>query len=590
MSHILFCHARLRVSLCLLATLVSTQGTLGAERAEDLLPETTAVYATIGEPAALFQSVWEHPLRDHLQKTDVGSTFLESPDFLKFRSVVSVVEAQLGVTWRKAIQIATSEGIHLAIDAKTEGIVLLVGANDATQRDAMLEKIIQMARDDAKSKNQDDPYETQEYRGITAHEAGDVILAPLGHWLMLTNESELAKAVADAHLDGSDATLTASENFKDARGQIHGSPVAWGYADLKLIRDRGAEPALFRDRSDNIVSEMLLGGIFADMKEASLLVGAVYGDQQQLRLELSMEHVDPPEDDPREYYFGSAGEGRAPPLLKVDRGMLSLSTYRDLSQLWLRAGDLLESRAVDELAEMDSGLTNLFAGKDFGEDILGAFDPRIQLVVRRQDFSDRTPQPAVKLPSFALVFRLKDPETMRPELRRTFQSLVGFLNVAGSSQGQPQLDQGMRTDGDMQLVLASYVPEADERDSKDARINFNFSPSIGFVGDRFVLSSTKELAVELTEMTDDEPNNDAAEVVNSYLVAKAESLSELLKDNREQLVAQNMLEKGHGEAEASKEIDGLLQLAKLLDTAALKLSVIDQRLRFVLSVDVNTHP
>ena len=134
--------------------------------------------------------------------------------------------------------------------------------------------------------------------------------------------------------------------------------------------------------------------------------------------------------------------------------------------MWRRAGDLFNEQTNEELAKADSGLTTLFGGKDFGEDILGALRPETQVVVARQVFAAGQSTPAIKLPAFGLVAELKDPAKMQPELRRTFQSLIGFLNVVGAMNGQPQLDLDMEKSDAAQFVTASYLPDPDAKDQR----------------------------------------------------------------------------------------------------------------------------
>ena len=295
----------------------------------------------------------------------------------------------------------------------------------------------------------------------------------------------------------------------------------------------------------------------------------------------------------REYYFGPGEPVTAPPLLDLPDTLLAISAYRDVSTMWLRGADLMTTKAVDQLAQADSGLSNLFSGKDFGEDILGALEPGYRLIAVRQDFADRTPQPALKLPAFALVSRLRDRETMQPELRRIFQSLIGFLNIVGASNAQPQLDLDMDKGDGYQLVTSEYAPAVEDRDSREARINFNFSPSIAFAGDRFILASTKELAAQLVhigESTDASSVNDQLWTANSHASANVAVLRQVLSDNRAQLIAQNMLTKGHDEEAAESEVDTILTLIDMFRTVEFRLDVAEDGLQFNLAIGLNATP
>ena len=243
---------------------------------------------------------------------------------------------------------------------------------------------------------------------------------------------------------------------------------------------------------------------------------------------------------------------------------------------------VLVERSVDQLAQADSNLSTLFAGKDFGEEILGEVHPEIQVVVARQLFADKTPKPAIKLPAFAAVFRLKDPETVGPDFRRTYQSLIGFLNVIGAMNGQPQLDLDMDKEDNYQIVSANYLPEKDASPG-GLKIHYNFSPSVAFVGEHFIVSSTKALARELAVAVSKEnkPNSD----VNSFVQVNVGGVSAILADNRGQLVAQNMLSEGHSKEEAERAIGDLFALLEAVEDASIDLAASEGTLRASLEID-----
>jgi hypothetical protein len=239
--------------------------------------------------------------------------------------------------------------------------------------------------------------------------------------------------------------------------------------------------------------------------------------------------------------------------------------------MWLHAGDLFDENVNDEMAKAEGVLTTLFSGLDFGEEVLGAIDPGVRLVAVRRDFADGTARPAVRLPAFAAVLRLRDPERMRPRLRRAFQSLVGFLNVQGATQGRPQLDLETTRVGDLTLVSATPVPEEDLAGTASGPMALNFSPAIAFVGDRMVLASTRELALELVR--GDESAGAARAAANTRVRLDGAVLRRILEDNRRHLVADDMLKKGRTREESEAAIGTLLDLLGLVKTADLELAV-----------------
>ena len=250
-------------------------------------------------------------------------------------------------------------------------------------------------------------------------------------------------------------------------------------------------------------------------------------------------------------------------------------------------GDLLSDRANEQLAVADTQLTTFFSGRDFGEDILGALESNIQIVGNAQNFTETLPQPAIKLPAFAMQFRMRNPEETQPELRRVFQAFVGFLNVTGAMNGQPQLDLGMEKIDNAQLITATYVPARDQHEeSVSAPIQFNFSPTLAFVGERIILSSTTSLARELVAI-EGAVKNDTSPESNTASMMDMTTLKQILQANRSQLVAKSMLDKGHSKAAAEGEIGLLLELVGFLRNVRINLDITDSQMILDAAIEVN---
>jgi hypothetical protein len=290
--------------------------------------------------------------------------------------------------------------------------------------------------------------------------------------------------------------------------------------------------------------------------------------------------------DTKEYYFGKQGKGAAPVALTPEKQLLAFSLYRDLGEMWRRRSDLFDQNATAELAKADSGLSTVFAGLDFGREVLGGVDPEVQIVATAQSFEEsNTRVPQFQLPAAAIVLRLKDPAQMQRQLKVSFQSLIGLTNLGAGQSELPQLE--LRTDNAHggQIVSASYenLPQ-DAEVSND--IIYNFSPSVGFVDDHFIIASTRELALELMALAPGQQPAapDDGQVVNTSIRIDNQTLRQVLQANRAGLIAQNMLEKGHARKAAEQEIDGLLALHKLLDETTLELGIDKSMLQLNLSI------
>ena len=579
------------VLCCSLAVSSVSSAWAGDRTAVQLLPETTVGYFEITDTAAIMTALYDHPLSLHIQDMDAWKTATKTEQYRAFLTGRKFFEIQIGSDWRPAIEALTAGGIYAGFDATTQGAVLLVRTKDNATAENFRLKILQLTQ-----LNEEKNGKADSYRDITIYKTDKHSgAAVVGSWIILTNKGELGKGVLDRLLDedvsGPDAevvgTLSASVQFKATYAERNARSQGWAYGNIQAIRDASAAKQMFEGQAENPLIELLVGGIQTALQHTPY----VTADLQVANSGVSLQFATPFQGDwipeERQYYFGTDAEGSAPILPEIPGTLMTLATYRDVSQMWLRAGDLFNEQMNDKLAEAESGLSTIFAGRDFGEEVLGAIQPQIGLIVARQNFENVTPVPALKLPAFALILKLRDAENMRPELRRTFQSVIGFFNIVGAMQGRPQLELDMEKLNGTDLVTSRYVPETKDKDSTTADMIFNFSPSAAFSGDHFVLASTTTLAKQLSAAPKTNVANDGT---NTSLDLHSDAIHATLNDNREQLISQNMLSDGHTREEAEGAIDLLLEAVRWIKTAGITLRHEDDSLALKLHVTVNENP
>lgn len=556
--------------------------------AAELMPASTIVYAEVSQPGELVDTLLAHPLRERIEALDAYRAVVLSKQYLQFQFGVSVAETALGMKWHEAVKTLAGGGVYVGVDAPTQGGVVLVRATDEKKLVEVRDKLFAFARADAKKKGKPDPIAEVAYRGVAAYKLGEGYAATLGPWLMLTNKADTGKAIIDCAADAATPSLGGKMEFLSARNSVGEKAAAWAYVDVATIRSAGLLAKVLRDKTDNPGAELLVGGLLSNLHDTPYAAAALRIDDQGVRLNASAPHDPAWVAKPREFYFGPEGKGAAPIALRPDHTALSLVTHRDLGGMWLAAPDLLDEKGNAGLSQADSNLSNLFAGKEFGREILGAFEPDWQLVLARQDYAKTGGGvPDIKLPAGAIVLRMKDPEAMQRQLKVAFQSIVGFLNIAGGQNGLPQLDLNTeRRDGGM-IVSAEYMMD-DDAQRTNGKIYHNFSPTVAVVGDRFIIASTKRFAATLVDAVKqpaaDSAAGDAAAPVNTALEIDAAVVRQLLEDNRGQLVAQNMLTKGHGKEQAEAEIGTILDLLSWFDKASLRLTTPSDKLELELAV------
>jgi hypothetical protein len=592
--------------------------------AAEMLPSTTLFYAEVERPAEVIRLVLDHPLRQRLEQSPEYRKAFDTPQFKEFQTVVEAVENRSGVKWRDALEATTGGGFVVAVDAITQGVVVLAKSTDPRTTETVRDALFSLAREDAKNKGNADPIETRQYRGLTAYKAGDSVIANVGPWLIISNKQNLSKAVADRILDsGAGGTLAQDDDFVAARKLERDKPAAdrgsaWAFLRLAPVRMVAASNPVFDKtaKSDNPVAELLIGGLAGSPRRAPYLAGSLRLHEQGVKLTVTSPHDRSWIPAGREFFFAPPGQGGgADKPLKPKGTLLSITTYRDLAAWWEAGPDTYTEGVAAKMAQADSGLSNFLGGKSFGTDVLGSFAPQMQLVVAAQDYAAAgVPAPSIRLPAGALVFRLRDKEAAKADVKKhfrvAFQSIVALANLDGASKGRPLLEMKNERRGGAEILYATYEapsedaapeaakpeaadkkPVADAKTSSDPKgagkdVYYNFSPSLVISKDRLMLCSTRQIADELADLASTETGTPERLMQNTLIEVSPQPIAELLRANREQLVAQNMLEKGHDRTQAEKEIDVFVALVNAVSGGRISLTPTDKTIS--LEIELKT--
>jgi hypothetical protein len=268
--------------------------------------------------------------------------------------------------------------------------------------------------------------------------------------------------------------------------------------------------------------------------------------------------------------------------------MLSFTMYRDLSGMWQAAPDLFTEPIAAQMAQTDSQISNFFGGKSFSADVLGAFKPQMQFVLTRQDYkAAHVPEPSLRLPAGALIFRIKPNQfdAVRRHFRVGFQSAIALSNLDGAAKGRPLLEVKKEMHGDVEILFASY--DLTDKPTAKNDMYLNFTPSLVSNTNYMILCSTRQIAGDLADLIAKEGNTQPTIADNVLIDIDATAAAALINDDREQLIAQNMLEKGHDRPAAEKEIDLLHSIVDYFSGATLRMTPTDKTIKVELEVKLN---
>lgn len=561
------------VVLIALTGLLARSGRVVAAEAKslaELAPPGAVVYAQLDRPAELVDLALDPALQQALERIPQYAAFFESQQWRELRAVVTMLEAKLGTNWREAITSLTAGGVAAAFDAQNQAVVLLLRTGDAQRLAKLHATIEQLVEQDAANKGNPSPMRRQPYRDLEAVSFGPGEMhVILGDVLAVANKPDVLRGVVDRYLADTAEGLAATTPFRDTRAMIEGNPVGWAMVQVEPLRGLPPARQLLGLKADNPALPLFFGDLFENLRHSPAVTAALHVEGGRLALRIASPHdaqgVNPAV---AGLFPTQAGDAAAPPL-RPSGTVLSLSTYRDFGALWAARDALLQDQPAAQLAQADANLGQFFAGRDFGTQVLGELAAQIQIVVARQEFGGELPVPQIKLPAFAVVVRLKNPDTFSPVMLVAYQKIVGLVNLAGGNQGQPQLLLTTEMHQGVAISKAEYL--APEAADAPGRINYNFSPACARVGDHFIVSSTAGLARDLVDgLLAGEP--DSKESLDHTLAElDIHALIDVLRDNREALVAQNMLQQGNNRAQAEALVDGLLAAGEYLKNASLRL-------------------
>jgi hypothetical protein len=550
----------------------------------DWLPETTVLFGKI----APVEQWLEHPLRTSWVETESFKRLWRSPQALQVRSGITIAEIALGLKLDQLAKDLSDRGAYVAIDSQTQAVALMLHTRSEQWLDDYIDKAFDYLRKDAKSKGNPDPIMSTEYRGVQAYKIQNGIFAKLGSWVLVTNQGDFAKAVVDHKLDNRKG-LSQAPWYQEASNKLQATgSMAELWIDLARIREQMKNNDLFRGQANDFGAELILGGVLSVLANAQVMHASMTMDEQGIALEVQSPSDPAWYGQARQHYVGPDAKGRAPNWPKVPGSLATLSTYRDLAQMWLRAGDLFNQEVNDQLAQADNTLTTIFAGKDFGSDILTAIEPELQIFAAERSFDQAALKPTIQLPSFGMIARLKEPAKLQRELKRTFQSFIGFLNVAGAQEGQPQLEQDTIQQNGVSIYTSQFIVEEDRKYPDGLPIQFNFQPTLAFIDDRVVLCSSVDCAKSILGQNPADAGSQTAQV-QTRLEADGASIQKALQINSNPIIAQNMVEKGTTRIEAKREFDTLMLILGLVKRMDMSLEFQDQA-RLRLRLDANLDP
>lgn len=550
------------------------------------IPTDAAIALEVSDPKPLLelalgpkavQAVTSHPLWQL-------ATF--TPQFKQFRQGIDYLESRLDTDWRSGIEKLLGGGVTLAA-TPTGGSLLIVDSRDAKILERLHDIVRQWVETQTGKKDPPSRVQSSEHQGVTIWSFGpNDFHAVMGSRLIVSNRREMLVAALGLRSAEGKGSLAKSAAYQQAMAAVGSKAPVRMFADLAALRKQTPLGKALQ-REENPMAALLFGGLAGVLRQSQWLALSLDIQGQRLVLEAMAESKGLSDQGASAYAWPQDSSQGAMPLLSVPRQLASLSFYRDLHGFYA-AKDKLFPERTSGLIFFENMMGIFFSGRDLTEEVLAQTLPEIRFVVAAQQYDPTVGTPYVQIPAFAAIFRLKNPAAFREVAEEAWQKAVGLVNITRGQKGQPGLVID-RAEHRGQKYSVAYFSAAAIEDKKQVPSFYNFRPALALAGDRLIVSSTDGLARDLMDAIQKEAASRVRPVAGAHTLASADltGVGNILKANRDHLVRQNMLEKGHSKAQAELETDLFLKVLSYLGQVRVTMDSRQDRAHATLELDLN---
>jgi len=555
-----------KLVLVVLLTVFGLETTFAAlPPAAEWIPKNAVISLEVSKPKALLDMLAGKEATAALTALPAYKSLMSSAQSQELLTMIGFIEGMLGTDWRTGLAKLTGGGITFAI-CPEEIFLLIIDAEDEIMLGNIHELFLNIARNDGRGE------ELTSIEGVTAWTFnGKEAHAIIGKRFVLASSAEGLKKVLELRDKGVGENLTSKAGYQAARQAAGPDSVATAFADLSLLKYVPEFSALLEESGGNPLSALVFAGIVEALRESSWLGLGLDVEQSSLVLRASVDGKAGGSSSSAGFALPKkAGQGVLPNL-SVPRRLAAISLHRDLHEFYAAKDDLFPER-TSGLIFFENMMGIFFSGRDLTNEVLAQAEPEIRLVLAEQEYDAAIGTPQVKLPAFAVIFRLKDADEFDIVVEEAWQKAVGLINFTRGQQAMPGLIIDRPTQGETRFTVA-YFSAVDVEDKTKLDQRFNFRPSVAMPGDYLILSSTDGLARDLVDALDREMriSPETLAETHSALEIDAENVASILEANRMTLVRGDMVKKGKTQEESEAGIDLMIALAKL--AKQLKLSV-----------------
>jgi hypothetical protein len=528
-----------------------------------LIPDDAILVLRVTQPKALIERAFDQRVVQFVQSLPPYQQAMAQAETQQVLTMVKFFESKYKADLPTMIGKLVGGGLTLAV-GPNESNLLIVDAEDAQMLSEIHDFFRTIAKGEASKQGDPDRVASAEYRGVMGWKFGPgESHAIVGNRLLLSNRPETLKAAIDRQVDHTTKDVTQSSRYQTAMASLKNESQVTLFADMGVLNQVPQfKKGLTQD--DNPMTRLLFAPFLAGMTEATWLAAGANLTADDLTVDIVADRTST-EPTPTNSFALPMKDGQgAMPNLVVPGQIAAVSMYRDLHQFYSAKDELFPDR-TSGLIFFENMMGIFFSGKDLTNEVLAQTLPDIRVVVSEQRYDEKTGTPAMKLPGFAVVIQLRDPDKFQLVMKEAWQKAIGLVNFTRGQKAQPGLIIDSATHNGINYTT-SFFSVADEENKDAVDIRFNFQPALAVAGDRLIMSSSDLLARDLIDAIKLQQAEGAVPSTGQHSLVTVQSgpLAAVLESNRETLIHQNMVEDGKSREAAEQEVAGLFLVMKYL--------------------------
>ncbi len=550
------------------------------------IPNDALLVVELTNPESFFEAVLCPEVISAVTSNPAYKHVASQPGFQQFEQIVRFLETSLDTDWQGGVKTLVGGGVTFAV-RPDESVSLVVDSADAEMLGKLQEILLDFARAEAVKQGKPEQVESREYRGVTGWSfGGDDAHCVVGNRFMMSSKGEALKAMLDLREGAGGGSIADSPAYKAAKADLGPEPVATVFVNLKAIKTHPPIAAVL-NQGPNPAASLMIPGVTEALRESNWVAMGLSIDDHTFALEARVDGKTAGPDGPAGYAWSAEPDGGALPNISVPRQIAGMTFFRDLQTFYAAKDDLFPQRTAG-LIFFENMMGIFFTGRDLTDEVLAELQPEVRFVVAEQDYDSQLGKPSVQFPSFAVIFRMDNPDYFSEVMEEAWQKGLGLINFTSGQQAQPGLILYRPTHKDVTFSVSRYS-RADMDEDAEVHSRYNFKPSLATFDEWLVLSSTELLARDLIDVLKEETANPTKALagVHSMVEVNGRQLVSILEANRANLIRKNMIDDGNSEAEAEASIGILLTIAEYFGGAKIELGSEDGRMRARLEVKID---